>query len=362
MKRIPVFLLAVSALADTPPADILERIDAAYKRLNAIKVVATRQDEVVSLGRGSAGGTEYFFAEKAGNKYRVQMKSEGATALVVSDGAETWKALPGAKQWTRILAATAQSVDDEGKDLRTEAKGSLLARYVAIGKSAVEVSFVKEESHKLEGEKVPCYVIRVKTPQATNDLWVDKERFFVMQHHEFARMKASNGAPIDVKVSLKVKEFAVNADVPETLFTFEPQKNWAEVEMLVLPGEERVILVGQRASNFTLKTLEGEPVSLESHRGKTVVVDFWATWCGPCRKEMPHLEKLRQEFAGKAEFLGVNDEEAGVVREFVKKNQYTIPVLMDGNRQVHRLWRAGDSDAADRGQGGRHPRALHRQP
>ena len=50
---------------------------------------------------------------------------------------------------------------------------------------------------------------------------------------------------------------------------------------------------------------------------------------------MPHLEKLRQEFAGKVEFLGVNDEEAGAVREFVKKNQYTIPVLMDGNRQVH---------------------------
>jgi thiol-disulfide isomerase/thioredoxin/outer membrane lipoprotein-sorting protein len=338
MKRIPFFLLAISALADTPPADILDRIGAAYKRLNAIKVVATRHDQVVTFGQGSAGGTEYFFAEKAGNKYRVQIKSDGAAALVVSDGAATWKALPGAKQWTRVLAATSQTIDDGEKDLRSEAKVSLLARFIAMAASATEVSFVKEETHKLEGGKVPCYVIRVKTPQVMNELWVDKERFFVLQHHEFARIKTSNGAAVDVKVSLKVKEFATDSDVPESLFTFEPQKNWAEVEMLVLPGEDRVILVGQRAANFTLKTLDGEPVTLDSHRGKTVVVDFWATWCGPCRTEMPHLEKLRQEFAGKVEFLGVNDEQAGTVRDFIKQHQYTMPVLMDGNRQVHKRY------------------------
>jgi hypothetical protein len=71
----------VSALADTPPADILDRIASAYERLNAIEVVATRDDAVVSFGQNSVAGIAYFYAEKVGNKYRVQMESDGTVKI-----------------------------------------------------------------------------------------------------------------------------------------------------------------------------------------------------------------------------------------------------------------------------------------
>jgi thiol-disulfide isomerase/thioredoxin len=93
---------------------------------------------------------------------------------------------------------------------------------------------------------------------------------------------------------------------------------------------------GSRAGNFALKTLEGEPVMLDQTRGKVVVLDFWATWCPPCRKELPSIEKLRAEFGDRVQFYGVNDEEAGTVKEFVRKNHYQLTVLLDGKREVHR--------------------------
>jgi thiol-disulfide isomerase/thioredoxin len=73
----------------------------------------------------------------------------------------------------------------------------------------------------------------------------------------------------------------------------------------VPPGDQRVLLTGERAVNFMLKTPEGEAVALDDLRGKVTVLDFWATWCGPCRAELPSIEKLRAEFGGEVQFFGI---------------------------------------------------------
>ncbi|HMD50405.1 MAG TPA: TlpA disulfide reductase family protein, partial [Bryobacteraceae bacterium] len=67
-------------------------------------------------------------------------------------------------------------------------------------------------------------------------------------------------------------------------------------------------------------------------------LDFWATWCPPCRAELPSVEKLSKEFAGSVQFYGINDEEAGTVKRFVANNHYEFPVLMDSKRLVHRMY------------------------
>ncbi len=77
------------------------------------------------------------------------------------------------------------------------------------------------------------------------------------------------------------------------------------------------------APEFTLRDLDGKAVRLSSYRGKVVFVDFWATWCGPCRRSIPHLKNLHARY-GKKGFvilgLSVDHEGAGVVRDFVRKN------------------------------------------
>ncbi|MZG29473.1 MAG: TlpA family protein disulfide reductase [Nitrospinae bacterium] len=91
------------------------------------------------------------------------------------------------------------------------------------------------------------------------------------------------------------------------------------------------------APDFTLKSLKGEEISLSQHRGKYVLVNFWATWCGPCKMEMPALETLHQRFKTKNfSLLAISNDMFGakIVEPFVKANNLTFPILLDQQLQA----------------------------
>jgi thiol-disulfide isomerase/thioredoxin len=88
---------------------------------------------------------------------------------------------------------------------------------------------------------------------------------------------------------------------------------------------------GALAPSFSLPALDGRPVDLASYRGKVVLLNFWATWCGPCVEEMPSLERLHQALGpeGLAVVTVSTDEDEAALREFVRKFALTMPVLRD---------------------------------
>ncbi len=96
----------------------------------------------------------------------------------------------------------------------------------------------------------------------------------------------------------------------------------------------REVLVQE--SGFTLTALDGKTYSLPDLRGKVVLLNFWATWCPPCRKEMPDMEKLHREFEKRGlVVLAVSDEERETVTGFLQKQNYTFPILLDPGRKVN---------------------------
>jgi peroxiredoxin len=89
-------------------------------------------------------------------------------------------------------------------------------------------------------------------------------------------------------------------------------------------------------ADFTLKDLSGKSWTLSELRGKVVLVNFWATWCPPCRKEMPDLEALYERFGTRGfVVLGISDEESGKVAPFIGDRKVTFPVLLDPERKAH---------------------------
>ena len=99
--------------------------------------------------------------------------------------------------------------------------------------------------------------------------------------------------------------------------------------------------VGQLAPDFTLKDVNGRSYTLSQLRGKVVLVNFWATWCPPCRAEMPSMEKLNTLLSG-GDFvlLAINGEEDAldVVKEYLQESPHSFPVLLDGETLVQRQY------------------------
>jgi peroxiredoxin len=96
-------------------------------------------------------------------------------------------------------------------------------------------------------------------------------------------------------------------------------------------------LIGQTAPDLTLTDMQGQKVSLSQFRGKVVILNFWATWCPPCREEMPSMEKLHLDYQDKGlVMLAVNVEQNGkeVVADFLKKTPYSFPILLDEDQVV----------------------------
>jgi peroxiredoxin len=92
--------------------------------------------------------------------------------------------------------------------------------------------------------------------------------------------------------------------------------------------------------DFTLADLSGAKWTLRSLAGKVVLVNFWATWCPPCRKELPDLQALAERFGSRGlVVLAISDEEAEKVTPFVADHKLSYPVLLDPGRKVNDLFR-----------------------
>ncbi len=92
----------------------------------------------------------------------------------------------------------------------------------------------------------------------------------------------------------------------------------------------------RQKADFSLTDLQGKPWDLRDLRGKVVLVNFWATWCPPCRKEMPDLQTLYDRFKDKGfVVLSISDEEIAKVAPFIAEHKISYPVLLDPRRKVN---------------------------
>jgi peroxiredoxin len=105
------------------------------------------------------------------------------------------------------------------------------------------------------------------------------------------------------------------------------------------------------APDFTLRTLDGSNLRLHEQRGRVVLVNFWATWCGPCRQEMPLLNQLYQKYRGSGfTLLGINvDEDGRKAQAVASQLGLAFPVLLDADKAVSQRYQLASMPSTHKG-------------
>ncbi|HEX7064660.1 MAG TPA: TlpA disulfide reductase family protein [Bacillales bacterium] len=99
--------------------------------------------------------------------------------------------------------------------------------------------------------------------------------------------------------------------------------------------------VGSQAPGFTLTSLSGKTYSLSEARGQPIVLNFWNSWCSPCKKETPELARLYSQYKGQFQLYGINvtaDDSLGAVKLFVEDYGINYPVLLDKSGNVSEMY------------------------
>ncbi len=112
---------------------------------------------------------------------------------------------------------------------------------------------------------------------------------------------------------------------------------WASRALVAVQVDPRAPqpAIGYPAPDFALKTLDGKSISLNAYRGTPVVLNFWATWCGPCQNELPALQATAERYADDVLVLGIDQgESADLVQKYVDQLGLTFPIPMDADNAV----------------------------
>lgn len=313
-----------SAGAQMTAGQILARVSDAYRGLKTYQIEATD----TYAARLAEVQTKLLLAVDAGGKLRLERDDGQNKVVVVSNGDATWTYSPSVHQYSvlRSAASIVQGEDeDNANDPIAQAESLLVARYRDLERFTEKAKLDGDQNVKLRGQKIACYVVEMRVDKLQTKLWVDQERFLVLRQDQTV--------PSGISAKLEIKGFSTAGPLEPDLFEFTPPANARKVEILSERGSS---LVGKPARDFKLKDLDGNEVTLSDLQGKVVLIDFWATWCPPCREELPSIAKLSAAYRDKnVVVLGINDEDRGTVKHYLEKQGLALTVLMDSSEKVH---------------------------
>jgi thiol-disulfide isomerase/thioredoxin len=188
---------------------------------------------------------------------------------------------------------------------------------------------------------VPCNVVKVQGqgPQGGNTkLFLGVEDYLLRRIEKTVQVPSFPGRPPSVgRIIFSVTELDPHPQINESLFHIDPPAGYESRRLKAPPSRlaTGLLPIGSQAPDWQLKTPDGKTVSLQGLRGKIVVLDFWATWCGPCKMAMPGLQRLHERFKDKPVVIyGVNCRERVPNADpmgYIKKKGYSYGQLVNGN-------------------------------
>ena len=352
-----LFLLPILGAQSSEPAspedqarDLLARVAQTYTDLNRFYFEAVETTETLSKGFERKTETRYVTALDADGRARFAMFSGTNEGVAVFDGSTTWTYSPRLKQYTRRSADPfAVAREESGPEKLDPRKSSLRykQRYAAAATRLREARIVPNDDRagRTHITIEAVYDLPPGVPHGT--LWrkfrIDRNVGLVLRETSLASMqKADMKHPVKVRQTIRFPTALVGAAVPVATFVFEPPSGAELVGEFGATSNLVAKLENQPAPDFALRDFAGDTYRLKDLTGKVVLLDFWATWCKPCRIDLPHVQALAAEFGDQGlVVLGVNAEPESRSKGFFERQGYRFPSLVDRGARVSQQYFVG---------------------
>src|SRR5262245_43753224 len=326
--NLAVSVLISSFLLQQLPdaAAIMSQQAAAAQKYRTMQYIGDSSIEMLSgpfSGRKTSGELSIYI--KNPGKSRIEIRTQGQpTILVVSDGDFIWTYNQSAKQYTKTAAAMGLPGVLDGIRSRDSP---------VLNGAKTSQRTARENSVEVDGRARPCWFVesrieKMTLPEPQNasgdsvvTQCIDKELGISLQSTVSVTITA-NALNMSIRTEQKTQLRSLKIDEPldDSIFNFVPPPDAEEVNSLHTPALPRLNLSGTSAPSFDVKALNGASFDSASLKGTPVLLDFWTTWCGPCREAMPALETLYREYRDKGlVILGVDaGEDRQTVEAFLR--------------------------------------------
>jgi peroxiredoxin len=323
--------------ADAQP--VLDAVTAAYNKLGSLDLKGTLDFVADVNGETHKESSEFTSSFQSPVKFRHAMKDD---LVVGCTGEKTFIFAPDKKVY---LQTTAPKTKADFSEMPSPASNAIQQQnpslYLALsadaGKSlADEATKVSKLKNEKIGDK-EFLTLAIEGEDVDKTVLIDPDTHLVRQLRiDLSKQLKAHGAP-NVKTAVATFNYAPivpNADVKPDQFAWIPPADAKDASAQQAPGEEAAMaLVGKPAPDFTLPGMDGKDVSMKDLKGNVIVLDFWATWCGPCVMSLPHLDKIYQDKKSQGLKVFAIDlaEDKDVVQKFITSKKLTIPVLLDSD-------------------------------
>jgi len=328
------------AAKESVPADaqvLLDQVAKAYGDAKALSFTGKLSLDFEAGEDAKHESTDFTASFVAPNQFRHEIKDE---VLIVSTGEKLFAYLPGKNEYLQVDAPKERVASDKLSEPVAQLLGAQNpALLMTLTTDPIQLitggasKIAKADDVKL-AEKSFNAITFEKNDRGYRVL-IDPSTHFIRQLRIDRKAEITKRGVEGVKtadVTFDYLSTKTDATPAAELFAWSPPKDATVAkEETESAGEAATALEGQPAPDFKLNGVDGTTIALADLRGSIVVLDFWATWCGPCVQSLPHIDQLNKDLSDKGvKVFAVNLEEPkAMVQKFIIAHKLSLPVLLD---------------------------------
>ncbi len=354
---------------DQKAIEIIQQADEFYSSMDSIVVDINQVVKVQMQGTKTEQNTKMRLAVKRPNKVALrtmgqapamqnyQIASDGQNIFVYSKGMNSYIKQPAPSTITELTSTQL---------VGASRGGAIVLGLLSETSSLDELKEMTSEiAYRGQEERAGIAMHQIYFKDSTMgiglDYWIDAGEKPIVYKVAFdtTEMMGQMGGTMGEQMEnmemenyILLSDLKYDLDIADAAFQFNPPEGAREAGSLyeMITGNKQpqqsqggAIPPGTPAPAFEMKTLRAGNISLAQHKGKNVVVlDFWATWCPPCRKGLPIIDKVAQSYSDKpVAFYAVNvREQPGKARQFMEQNNLSLNVAMDSDGSVGQAYGA----------------------